>query len=50
MSEVPFANFSCRDDLLDNFKPVLLDLALGIVNSTTKFDIDDSEEFYGDEV
>jgi hypothetical protein len=50
LSEVPFVNFSSRDELLDNLKPVLLDLALGIVNSTKKFEIPDSEEYFDDEV
>jgi hypothetical protein len=50
ISEVPFANYSCREELLDHFKPILLDLALGIVNSTIKFDFDeDSQELYEDE-
>lgn len=50
LSEIPFLNFPCREDLMECFKPVLLELAHGIVSSSIKFDIDEDSHYYEDEV
>jgi len=51
IAEVPLVNvsFNSVEDILDSFKQVFLDLALGIVTSANKFNIADSDEYFEDE-
>jgi hypothetical protein len=51
IADVPFINTACsREDTLECFKEVFLDLAIGIVTCTTKFNHTNKEEYFEDEV